>query len=153
MELRGLIWTPVYRWTRIHTAEVAGSNPASPTQKCLQMKENPQLPVFESGAVYCNRTATRRCLGCRILRTLLARLSFSGGVGQWREGEDAEGLFSRADATLYRAKGTDKDPSSTLTSTPRYRVIGGPCLTERVDDASVQPTMEGHVRRSIARTR
>jgi hypothetical protein len=31
MELRGLIWTPVYRWTRIHTAKIAGSNPASPT--------------------------------------------------------------------------------------------------------------------------
>jgi diguanylate cyclase (GGDEF)-like protein len=33
-----------------------------------------------------------------------ARLSFSGGVGRWREGEDAEGLFRRADAALYRAK-------------------------------------------------
>ena len=33
-----------------------------------------------------------------------ARLTFSGGVGRWREGEDAEGLFRRADAALYRAK-------------------------------------------------
>jgi len=74
------------------------------------MKETPQPPVFESGAVYCNRTATRRCLGCRILRTLLARLSFNGGVGRWREGEDAEGLFSRTDVALFRAKETDKDP-------------------------------------------
>jgi len=33
-----------------------------------------------------------------------ARLTFSGGVSRWREGEDAEGLFRRADAALYRAK-------------------------------------------------
>jgi GGDEF domain-containing protein len=33
-----------------------------------------------------------------------ARLTFSGGVGRWREGEDAEGLFRRADAAPYRAK-------------------------------------------------
>ncbi len=33
-----------------------------------------------------------------------ARLTFSGGVSRWREGEDAEGLFRRADEALYRAK-------------------------------------------------
>jgi diguanylate cyclase (GGDEF)-like protein len=38
-----------------------------------------------------------------------ARLTFSGGVSEWREGEDAEGLFSRADAALYRAKEAGRD--------------------------------------------
>ena len=42
----------------LHTAEVAGSNPASPTKKYLQMAEKCKPPVFVSGAVYCNRTAT-----------------------------------------------------------------------------------------------
>jgi diguanylate cyclase (GGDEF)-like protein len=37
------------------------------------------------------------------------RLTFSGGVSRWREGEDAEGLFRRADAALYRAKEAGRD--------------------------------------------
>jgi diguanylate cyclase len=34
-----------------------------------------------------------------------ARLTFSGGVGRWRAGDDAQGLFRKADEALYRAKG------------------------------------------------
>jgi diguanylate cyclase (GGDEF)-like protein len=37
------------------------------------------------------------------------RLTFSGGVSRWRNGEDAEGLFRRADAALYRAKEAGRD--------------------------------------------
>jgi diguanylate cyclase (GGDEF)-like protein len=31
-------------------------------------------------------------------------LTFSGGVGRWKPGEDAQSLFSKADEALYRAK-------------------------------------------------
>ena len=33
-----------------------------------------------------------------------ARLTFSAGVVQWRAGDDAQGLFRKADEALYRAK-------------------------------------------------
>jgi diguanylate cyclase (GGDEF)-like protein len=33
-----------------------------------------------------------------------AYLTFSGGVGRWKPGEDAQSLFSKADEALYRAK-------------------------------------------------
>jgi hypothetical protein len=45
-----------------------------------------------------------------LLRTLLARLSFSGRVDRWREGEDAEGLFSRVDAALLKSQGGGQGP-------------------------------------------
>ena len=38
-----------------------------------------------------------------------ARLTFSGGVGRWKAGDDAQGLFRRADAALYRAKGAGRN--------------------------------------------
>ena len=33
-----------------------------------------------------------------------APLTFSAGVVQWRTGDDAQGLFRKADEALYRAK-------------------------------------------------
>jgi diguanylate cyclase len=33
-----------------------------------------------------------------------AHLTFSGGVGRWKAGDDAQSLFSKADEALYRAK-------------------------------------------------
>jgi GGDEF domain-containing protein len=32
------------------------------------------------------------------------RLTFSAGACRWKPGDDADGLFSRADESLYRAK-------------------------------------------------
>ena len=37
------------------------------------------------------------------------RLTFSGGVSRWEAGDDAEGLFRRADEALYRAKEAGRD--------------------------------------------
>jgi len=37
------------------------------------------------------------------------RLTFSVGVGQWRAGDDAEGLFRKADEALYRAKAAGRN--------------------------------------------
>jgi GGDEF domain-containing protein len=38
-----------------------------------------------------------------------ARVTFSGGIGRWRAGEDAQGLFRKADEALYRAKGAGRN--------------------------------------------
>jgi diguanylate cyclase (GGDEF)-like protein len=38
-----------------------------------------------------------------------ARLTFSGGVGRWRAGDDVHGLFRRADSALYQAKGAGRN--------------------------------------------
>ena len=36
-------------------------------------------------------------------------LTFSAGVGQWRAGDDAQGLFRKADEALYRAKAAGRN--------------------------------------------
>ena len=37
------------------------------------------------------------------------RLTFSVGVGQWRAGDDVQGLFRKADEALYRAKAAGRN--------------------------------------------
>jgi diguanylate cyclase (GGDEF)-like protein len=37
------------------------------------------------------------------------RLTFSVGVGQWRAGDDVQGLYRKADEALYRAKAVGRN--------------------------------------------
>ena len=95
--MRSTVTNPAHSVTRYGGEEFAVLMPASTRQECAQVAE----------AI---RTRTKAMkIRNRKTQDVLLSVTISGGMAEWREGDDATALIARADAALYRSKSDGRD--------------------------------------------
>ena len=95
--LRSTVTNPAHSVTRYGGEEFAILMPQCTSKECAQVAET-----------ICMRTKAMKIRN-RKTQDVLLSVTISGGMAEWREGDDPTTLIARADAALYRSKSDGRD--------------------------------------------